>query len=150
MSRKMNDNYSIVNELNSEHFEQALQLSQMMWWSKDRTREEFETMLKHCIPFAVIENSTQRLLGFARVLTDEARYAYIYDVMVEQQLRGKGIGKLLMQYIIHHSQLSQVKYFELTCAPDMAEFYKHFGFDTDYKNVIAMRYTRQNREYREL
>lgn len=142
MSRNMNDNYSIVNALSSEHFDQALQLSQQMWWSKDRTREEFETMLKHCIPFAVIENSTQRLIGFARVLTDEVRYAYIYDVMVEVQLRRKRIGNAIMVAIIKHPQLSHVKYFELTCSPDMIEFYKQFGFDTDYNKVIAMRYTR--------
>ena len=138
----MNDTYTIQNWLTEDQFDQLHALSMQMWWSSDRSREEMTTMLKHCIPFAVVENSTQRLVGFARVLTDHVRYAYIYDVMTEEQLRGKGIGKMIMQAIVTYAQLSRVKYFELTCAPDMVDFYKQFGFDTDYNKVIAMRYTR--------
>ncbi len=136
----MTERYSILNEITTEQFDQLHVLTQKMWWSVDRTKEEMSIMLKHCLPFAVIENSTQRLVGFARVLTDEVRYAYIYDVMTEEPLRGKGIGKTIMHAILSHPQLSRVKYFELTCAPEMAEYYKQFGFSPDYKNVISLRY----------
>lgn len=136
----MTNEYLIKNEMTAEQFDQLHALTQKMWWSTDRTREDMLTMLKHCLPFAVIDNNTQQLVGFARVLTDEIRYAYIYDVMTEESLRGKGIGNMIMHAILAHPKLSRVKYFELTCAPDMADYYKKFGFSDDYENVIPMRY----------
>lgn len=138
----MLNKYSIHNELTSEQFEQLHTLIQKMWWSTDRTKAEMATMLKHCLPFAVIENSTQCLVGFARVLSDEVRYAYIYDVMTEESLRGNGIGKMIMQGILSHTKLSRVKYFELTCVPEMVSYYKLFGFTDDFEKVIAMRLTK--------
>ena len=120
-------------------------LSQQMWWSTARTKEEIKTMLEHCIPFAVIGNDTQRLVGYARVLTDEVRYAYIYDVMTEEHLRGRGIGKMIMQSILTHPKLSRVKYFELTCTPEMIGYYKQFGFSDEYANVVTMRRTQEDK-----
>lgn len=79
------------------------------------------------------------LVGFARVLTDELRYAYIYDVMAVEHLRGQGLGKLIMQHILSHPKLKNVKYFELTCVPEMVDYYKKFGFTEDYGKVVAMR-----------
>lgn len=136
----MANKYSIINHLSDTHFSQALALSNKMWWSKDRTREEFATMMKHCIPFALIDNETQQLVGFARVMTDEVRYAYIYDVMVEEGLRGNGLGNLILLSIMSCMRLSKVKYFELTCTADMVNYYKVFGFKKDYENIMPMRY----------
>lgn len=135
----MSSPYSIQHEMTYEQFDQLHRLIKTMWWSTDRTKEEIETMHKHCLPFAVIDNNTQRLIGFARVLTDEVRYAYIYDVMTEEPLRGKGIGKMIMQAILSHPKLMRVKYFELTCAPEMVEYYRKFGFSDNYETVIPMR-----------
>jgi ribosomal protein S18 acetylase RimI-like enzyme len=139
---KLMGEYSIQNEMTAEQFDQLHALSQKMWWSADRTKEELSTMLKHCIPFAAVDTSSQRLVGFARVLTDGIRYGYIYDVMTEESLRGIGIGKMLMQTILTYPQLSHVKYLELTCAQDMVDYYKIFGFTNDFKNVVAMRFSR--------
>lgn len=135
----MNNKYSIINTLSEEHFNQALALSKQMWWSKDRTREEFATMMKHCIPFVLVDNETKQLVGFARVLTDEVRYAYIYDVMVEKSMQHKGLGKQILNEIKSHQSLSQIKFFELTCSPDMTEYYAKLGFNADYKSVVPMR-----------
>lgn len=137
----MTDGYLIQNEMTAEQFDQLHKLALTMWWSADRTKEEFATMLKHCLPFVVIDVSSQKCVGFARVLTDEVRYAYIYDVMTEESLRGKGIGKLIMQTILSHPKLSRVKYFELTCKPEMRTYYNYFGFTDSLGNVVAMRYT---------
>lgn len=138
----MTNEYLIKNEMTAEQLDQLHALTQKMWWSTDRTREDMLTMLKHCLPFAVIDNNTQQLVGFARVLTDEIRYAYIYDVMTEENLRGKGIGKMVMQAILSHPILLRVKYFELTCAPEMVKYYQQFGFSVEYGNVIAMRFVK--------
>ena len=133
--------YSIHNELAPEHVEQLHQLAKKMWWSADVTKDDIDTMLKHSIPFAVLDNNTNKLVGFARVLSDELYFAYIYDVMLEESLRGKGIGKMIMQSILSNPQLARVKHFELTCLPEMAGYYQKFGFSKDYGKVVAMRLT---------
>lgn len=46
--------------------------------------------------------------------------------------RGKGLGKLIMEAIITHPRLKNIKNFELTCTPEMMDFYKKFGFSENY------------------
>ncbi len=104
--------------------------------------EEVLLMLKNCISFGLVENKTQNLVGYARVLTDEIKYAYIFDVMVDEKHRGEGLGKQLLDAIIQHPKLQHIKYFELTCVPEMMAFYENFGFSGDYGEVRPMRYSR--------
>ncbi len=131
--------FSIIRKLNSGHVDQLLALSKKMWWATDRSKEELALLLKNSLPFALIENGTQNLVGFARVLTDEVHFGYIYDVMLEEHLRGKGLGKMMINAILSHEKFARVKFFELTCAPDMTDYYASFGFSTDYGRVVAMR-----------
>ena len=137
------NNFSIIEQLNSKQIEQLFELSQQMWWSKDRTRDDISILLKNSMSFGFVEKESQDLVGFARVLTDEIRYAFIFDVMAVECHRGKGLGKALIDTIIAHPRLKNVKNFELTCSPDMVAFYEKFGFSENYANgVRPMRYTR--------
>ncbi|MCD6038696.1 MAG: family N-acetyltransferase [Gammaproteobacteria bacterium] len=131
--------FSFIEKLNETQLDELHALYKKMWWSTDRTKEEIAALLKNSIPFPLINHDTSELVGFARVLTDEFRYAYIYDVMTAEHLRSKGLGKLIMQHILSHPKLQNVKYFELTCVPEMADYYKKFGFTEDYGKVVAMR-----------
>lgn len=139
----MINRYSIQNAMTSEQLDQLYNLTQQMWWSVGRSKEDITTILKHCLPFALIDNSTQHLVGFARVLTDEIRYAYIYDVMIEKHIRNQGIGKMIMHAILSHPRLSRIKHFELTCAPEMTSYYNMFGFSNNFGNVVSMRLTKE-------
>lgn len=141
ISRLMMSEYSISHDLSNKQIEQLLELFKQMWWSKDCTLDEVNIMLKNSISFALIENATSNLVGYARVLTDEIKYAFIFDVMIAEVLRGKRLGKLLMQTIISDSRFKNVKNFELTCVPEMLPFYEKFGFSKDYGlKSIPMRY----------
>jgi len=134
------NNFYITEQLNDLQIEQLHDLFQQLWWTRGRTMEEISTMLKNSISFGVIENDTQHLVGYARVLTDEIKYAFIFDVMTTEQLRGKGLGKIIMDAIIGHPKLQNVKSFELTCKPDMVGFYEKFNFSEDYGDARAMRF----------
>lgn len=135
--------YSFTEKLDAAQFNQLHALYQKMWWSVGRTKEEMIILLKNSIPFSLIKNDTAELVGFARVLTDELRYAYIYDVMAAEHLRGNGLGKMIMQHILSHPKLKNVKYFELTCAPNLADYYKKFGFNEDFGIVVPMRLSKK-------
>jgi predicted GNAT family N-acyltransferase len=139
--------FTIIDQLNSAQIDQLHELFKQMWWTKtqERTKEDISIMLRNCMSFGVIESDTQNLVGYARVLTDGIKYAFIFDVMAVDYHRGKGLGKMLMDAIIAHPRLKNIKNFELTCAPDMVAFYEKFGFSENYGGEVRpMRYNRSN------
>lgn len=131
--------FSIIEQLNESQIKQLHHLLQQMWWSRERSLDEVLTMLKTSMSFGLIENETQDLVGYARVLTDEIKYAFIFDVMVVEKYRGNGFGKRIVDAVIGHPRLKNIKRFELTCAEDMVPFYEKFSFSKDYGEAIPMR-----------
>lgn len=133
-------NYTIVHTLSEEQKHQLLNLYQREWWSKNRTQEDVNIILANSsLIFAYIKQETESLIGFARVLTDFYKYAYIYDVIIEANHRKLGLGKKIMESIVCHPKLNALKCIELTCRDDMTPFYDQFGFSKDYGTTIAMR-----------
>lgn len=128
----MQTEFIVIETLNTQHIDQLENLFKKMWWAKDRTREEMLIMLETCMSFGVIETKNQKLIAYARVLTDVIKYAYIFDVITDEEYRGNGLGKMLINTIINHPKLRNVQNFELTCAPDMVAFYEKFGFSENY------------------
>lgn len=138
---KTPSNYTIVENLSDTHINQLIELFQKMWWTIGRTKDDVDTLLTSCKVFGIVDTTNNKLVGFARVLTDGIKYAYIYDVMTVESARKIGLGKMMMNYILQHPAFQKVKYFELTCAQDMVGYYEQFGFSEDYGNVAPMRHT---------
>ena len=67
-----------------------------------------------------------RLIGFARVITDDCFRALIDDVVVDSEWRGGGVGSALMRRLLHRTR--HVEIVMLDCATDTAPFYARFGF----------------------
>ncbi|MBA3660323.1 MAG: GNAT family N-acetyltransferase [Gammaproteobacteria bacterium] len=136
--------FTLIEAFNPPHLQQLFDLFKKMWWSEGRTDEDFITLLNNSLSIGIIETQNQLLVGYARVLTDEVKYAYIFDVMVEEKYRQQGLGRLLMETILTHPKLDRIVNFELTCLPEMMPFYQQFNFRQDFGKVVAMRYRRSN------
>ncbi len=95
------------------------------YWAKGRTIEEVETSIKHCLCFGVYLDEKQ--IGFARVATDYVVFAYIMDVFILPEYRGKGYSKKLMNVVINDEELQNCKVWMLKTA-DAHGLYKQFGF----------------------
>lgn len=95
------------------------------YWAKGRTIEEVKTSIEHCLCFGVYLNKKQ--IGFARVATDYTVFAYLMDVFVLSEYRGKGYSKQLMQAIHTDSKLQTCKVWMLKTA-DAHGLYKQFGY----------------------
>lgn len=120
------------------HDLQALYLRE--WWTKSRSLADVRRMLLNCdLVFGLCDPSDNRLVAFARVLTDGTFKALIFDVIVSPEVRGHGLGRQLMESVIRHPQLKDVKHLELYCLPDMVPFYEAFGFSTEVSGVQLMR-----------
>jgi predicted GNAT family N-acyltransferase len=78
--------------------------------------------------FVYWDKQMDRVAAFARVLTDHVYRAIVFDVIVEEELRGSGLGKQLMTDIINET--SHIERVELYCKDDKVAFYEKLGFTT--------------------
>lgn len=117
--------------------EQVLGLYRFAEWAKDRTLEETEAILAQS-SLVVSLWEEDRLVAFARVLTDFVVRAAIFDVIVRPEDQGKGLGRLLMEKLLAHPALGKVPAFFLM-TKDKQAFYTKFGFvRTAERQVDAM------------
>ncbi len=100
-------------------------LSEESYWAKERTREQTETAIKNSLPFGVYQGENQ--IGFARVVTDFATFAYLGDVFILEEFRGQGLSKWLMQVIINHQDLQGFRRWILATF-DAHSLYEQFDF----------------------
>lgn len=100
-------------------------LSEESYWAKERTREQTETAIKNSLPFGVYKGEKQ--IGFARVVTDYATFAYLGDVFILEEFRGRGLSKWLMDVIINHPELQGFRRWILATR-DAHTLYEKFGF----------------------
>lgn len=129
----------IIYNLNENQIKQLHELYQLEWWAKGRTLEATkECVLGSQICIGILNSG--ELVGFARAITDFTFKAFIFDVIVRLDQRGKGLGEKLVSLIKAHERLSRVKHFELYCLPELNEFYGRYGFDTP-SEVHLLRYT---------
>lgn len=95
------------------------------YWAKGRSRETVETCIRHSLNFGVYLDGTQ--IGYARVVTDYVVFAYLMDVFIAEEYRGKGYSKKLMAFILEYPALRNVQTWRLATS-DAHSLYRQFGF----------------------
>ena len=137
---KSEPGFRLIHQLSEAQIGQLHALYQQEWWTTGRSLEDVRKMLVHsdCV-FGLCEPGSERLIGFARVLSDRVYKALIFDVIVAAEVRGRGVGQALMRAVLGHPDLRTVRHFELYCVPDMEPFYRQFGFTADVSGVRLLR-----------
>jgi GNAT superfamily N-acetyltransferase len=102
-------------------------LSTEAYWSPGVAYETVERSISGSMPFGVYADDGSQV-GFARVVTDRATFAWIADVYIEAEHRGHGLGKRLVSEILSHPELQGLRRWLLATA-DAHELYRRFGFD---------------------
>jgi GNAT superfamily N-acetyltransferase len=100
-------------------------LSQESYWSKGISRETVERSIENSMCFGIYKDGHQ--VGFARVTSDKATFAYLADVFVTGGFRGLGLSKWLVQTILAHPDLQGLRRWLLATA-DAHGLYSQFGF----------------------
>lgn len=100
-------------------------LSQDSYWAQDIPLAVVQRSLQHSLCFGVYGPDGQ--VGFARVITDRATFAYLADVFILPGHRGKGLSKQLMQAIHEHPDLQQLRRWVLFTR-DAQGLYAQFGW----------------------
>jgi GNAT superfamily N-acetyltransferase len=100
-------------------------LSRESYWATGIDRATVERALRNSLVFGAYDADQQ--VGFARVVTDRATFAWLGDVFVVAEHRGAGLGKRLVEAVLAHPDLQGLRFFLLKTS-DAHGLYEQFGF----------------------
>jgi GNAT superfamily N-acetyltransferase len=113
----------------------AYQLLVDTHWANTLSPEVLQRAAANSLCFGVLQG--ERLVGFARVITDLATYAYLTDVVVQADLRGKGLGQWFMERILELPELTGLRRITLLTR-DAEDLYRRLGFERGAGPLIYM------------
>ncbi len=133
-----------IAQLTETQIQDLHQLYQSTWWGQERTLPDIQKMLQNTdLIVAFCEVKTEKLVAFARVLTDYVYRAVIWDVIVAESYRKQGWGKALVEEIANHPSLQEVEFLGLICLPEIVPFYEKSGFTDDLSHIRLMQRSRE-------
>ncbi|RFM30519.1 GNAT family N-acetyltransferase [Deminuibacter soli] len=117
-------------------------LSNESYWAKNIPFEIVERSIEHSLCFGLYDGNSQ--IGFARIVTDYATFAYLADVFIVTAYRGKGLAKWLMEVVHAHAAVEGIRTFLLVTS-DAHGLYEQFGWEVhQHPERVMRRKTRPN------
>ncbi len=95
------------------------------YWAGERERETIARSIEHSLCFGVYQNGEQ--VGFARCVTDYATIFWLADVILDERVRGQGLGKAMVDMILAHELLQGLV--GTLATRDAQGLYQRFGFE---------------------
>ena len=110
------------------------------WWNEEADVSIIPQLIKNSYAFAIAVNKQlKKAVGMGRVLSDGISDAYIQDVVVLHEWRGKGIGKRIIQKLVTFCLSKRINWIALISEPHQEEFYLPLGFK-EMKHYVPMKY----------
>ena len=119
------DNYCISTEKEKLDIDFIHSFLTGSYWAEGISKEVIKKSIDDALCFGVYDGEKQ--VGFARMITDKATFAYLADVFIIEQYRGRGLSKWLMEVIMSHPDLLGLRRIMLATR-DAHGLYKQFGF----------------------
>ncbi|MES1936829.1 GNAT family N-acetyltransferase [Salinisphaera hydrothermalis] len=101
-------------------------LAEDSYWARGIPRAVVERAIDHSLCFGVYHQGAA-MVGFARVVTDRATFAWLADLFILEGYRGQGLSKALMQHVVDHADLQGLRRLMLVTS-DAHGLYRQFGF----------------------
>ncbi|TVX96324.1 GNAT family N-acetyltransferase [Cohnella terricola] len=133
MELKYND-YLISDDKSKICVEEVIEMLSSSYWANTRPIERTKKAIETSYCLGVFHHEKQ--IGFARVITDWATFYYLCDVIIHESHRGKGIGKKLVETIIHAEELEGI--LGLLGTKDAHELYAKYGFIKDGERFMRL------------
>ena len=111
------------------------------YWSPGIPLATVERAARHSLCFGLYERSSSSQVGLARVVTDHATFAYLCDVYVLEEHRGRGLGKFMMQTVMAHPALTGARRAMLGTR-DAHGLYAQYGFHAPPDDGVLMQILR--------
>ena len=110
-------------------------ISNRTYWAKNAPFETVKKSVINSLSFGVFHKNKQ--IGFWRIISDYSTIAYLGDVFIEEEYRGQGLSKWLMDVIVAHPELQGLRRWILLTA-DAHKLYEKYGFKTIPKPEVYM------------
>lgn len=117
--------YEITTDRSRLDIDQVFEFLRSSYWARHIPRGVVEKSVQHSLCFGAFSDNQQ--VGFGRVITDFATFAYIADVFVVPEHRGRGVSKLLLRAMLNHPELQGLRRI-LLATQDAHGLYAQFGF----------------------
>jgi len=128
MSSDLPDGYEISTDparLDVDLIHQWLSLD--AYWAMGRPRDKMDVVISTSLNFGLYDSASGAQVGYARVLTDQATFAWLCDVYIAREVRGKGLGTALTAAACDHLAAYGLRRILLATA-DAHEVYARVGF----------------------
>ena len=116
--------FKIYDDQNKVDLEVVTKWLSTTYWAKDRSVEQIENSINNSVCYSIYDSDRQ--IGFARMVSDFATFGYLADVFVDEEYRGRGVGKLLLDAITKDGRWKDL--FIILATQDAHDFYKKYGF----------------------
>lgn len=119
------EEFYITTDFQKIDFEAVCSLLRQSYWANDRTRDEIIKSSKYSLCFSLFHGGKQ--IGFLRVITDYTTFAYLCDVIINEEYRHSGLGVWFLECVFKHPELQNLRRWSLA-TKDAHDFYKKIGF----------------------
>ncbi len=121
------DNFTLTSDPKKIDKEVVYELLLNSYWAHRRNKQIIDKSIENSLCFSVYDKTTQ--VGFVRIVTDSATFAYLCDIIIEPSYRGTGLGQWVMEHVLNHPNIKDLGR-TLLVTKDAHTFYEKFGFDT--------------------
>ena len=121
-------NYRIIEETSQINMDDVVRLLKTTYWANKRSKEQIRVSMDNSSCYGICLDDEQKLIGFARVITDHATTWYLCDVVIDPEYQHQGLGKALVSYIASLPEYKGLRGFLFT--RDAHGLYEKYGFET--------------------
>ncbi len=137
--------YRIIEGSDRIRPEDAARLLKTTYWADKRPIEKIEKSMRNSTCYGILTGDGEKLIGFARVISDYATTWYLCDVIIDPEYRGRGLGTALVSHIVSRYRALR----GLLVTRDAQELYRRFGFEVQSGRTMARDPDKEAREREE-
>ncbi len=120
--------FRIIEGADQINTDEVVRLLKTTYWASKRSKEQIRKSMQNSSCYGIYLHDEQKLVGFARVISDFATTYYLADVIIDQEYRHNGLGKALVSYIVSRPEYAGLRGILLT--KDAHGLYEKYGFET--------------------
>ena len=129
--------YRIIDGADRMNIDDVARLLKMTYWADKRSREQIEKSMRNSSCYGIWLDSEEKLVGFARVISDYATMLYLCDVIIDPEYRHQGLATALLSYIESLPLYTGLRRFLIT--QDAHALYRKFGYEVVDGRVMVKR-----------
>ncbi len=128
-------NYRIIEGSENMNIDEVMRLLRMTYWADRRSVEQVEKSMRNASCYGVYLDDEEKLVGFARVISDYATTYYLCDVIIETACRHRGLGTALVSHIESRPEYTGLRGILIT--RDAHDLYRRFGYEVLNDRVMV-------------